>query len=621
MQCLFASLLNYLLGEYMTTERQLKDLWFKFFEEHGFKKIEPASIIPENDPTVLFTTAGMHPLVPYLLGEKHPAGEKLYDVQRCIRTTDIDNVGDDYHLTFFEMLGNWFLGQCPKEEMIKMSFEFLTSPNYLGLDKSRLAVSVFAGDDTAPKDELAFNTWKSCGIEQVFYLGKEHNWWDLGGGVGPCGPDTEMFFDTGKPKCCEDCSPACDCGKYLEIWNDVFMQYKVENAGEKAKLLDRPNIDTGMGLERTVAVLNGAKSVYDFGIRKEVIEFVESKSKIAYLENEISKKSYRILADHLRSALFIIGDCRGVLPSNVGQGYILRRFIRRSVNCARTIGFDTKFFADIVDMYVDEYENYYSDIKKNRQIVKDELFKEVEKFSKALEEGHKEFEKVLAGIEKHKQFAAQKGETVENIISGKAVFRLYDTFGFPFELTKELASERGFDVDEDGFKKAFEEHQQKSRSASAGVFKGGLADSSYESAKLHTATHLIMAGLRKMFGEHVMQKGSNITPERLRIDFNLDHKMTVDEIQSLENFVNDAIEQGFEVCCNEMSVEEAKNKGAVGVFENKYGQVVKVYSIGNVSKEICGGPHASNTKDLHHLKIVKEESSASGIRRIKAILD
>ena len=604
----------------MITDEQIKEKWFKFFEKHGFKRIESASIVPENDPTVLFTTAGMHPLVPYLLGAKHPAGEKICDIQRCIRTGDIDSVGDASHLTSFEMLGNWFLGTCPKEEMIKLSYEFLTSPEYLGIPKERLATSVFEGDETAPKDELAYNTWKACGIENVFYLGKDNNWWALGGGVGPCGPDTEMFYDTGKPKCCESCSPACDCGKYLEIWNDVFMQFKVENAGEKAKALDRPNIDTGMGLERTVVVLNGLKSVYDAGIFKAVIDFIGTKAEKSYLESEQTTRSYRIITDHMRSSMFILGDAHGVVPSNVGQGYVLRRLIRRAVNCARNIGFDTRYFADIIDLYVDKHGADYADIKQNRQFIKDELNKEVEKFSKALEEGHKEFNKVIFGIEKHKQFAALKGEVVENVISGKACFRLYDTFGFPFELTKELAAERGYEVDEEGFKKAFEEHQEKSRTASAGTFKGGLADNSYESAKLHTATHLIMAGLRKLFGPQVMQKGSNITPERLRIDFNLDHKMTAEEIAFVENFVNEAIAQEIDVVCSEMSVEDAKNSGAVGVFDSKYGEIVKVYSVGGVSKEICGGPHAKNTRDLKHLKIVKEESSSSGIRRIKAVL-
>ena len=603
----------------MITDVELRNLWFKFFESKGFKRIEGYSIIPENDPTVLFTTAGMHPLVPYLLGEPHPAGNKICDIQRCIRTTDIDEVGDDTHLTFFEMLGNWFLGECDKKKMIEYSFEFLTK--YLKIPKEKLATTVFAGDETAPKDEVAYNAWKKCGIKEVFYLNKKHNWWALGGGVGPCGPDTEMFFDTGKPKCSENCSPACDCGKYIEIWNDVFMQYVVEKEGEKVKQLKKPNIDTGMGLERTVVILNGLKSVYDCGILKEVIDFISSKAKVKYLENENSKRSYRIIADHLRSALFILGDAHGVLPSNVGQGYILRRFIRRAVNCARNIGFETKYFETILNMYVDRHGEDYSDIKRNREFAISELNKEVEKFSKALEEGHKEFDKVINGIEKHKEFAKSKGEVVPNIISGKACFRLYDTFGFPFELTKELASERGYEVDEEGYKKAFEEHQEKSRTASAGTFKGGLADTSMASAHLHTATHLLMAGLRKMFGNGVMQKGSNITPERMRLDFNVDHKLTPEEIKNLEDFVNDAIKKAIPVTYEEMSIDDAKKSGAVGVFESKYGDVVKVYTIGDVSKEICGGPHAKNTADLHHFKIVKEESSSAGIRRIKAILD
>ena len=606
----------------MTTDREMKKLWIKFFENHGFKRIPGYSIIPENDPTVLFTTAGMHPLVPYLLGEKHPAGNKIFDIQRCIRTGDIDEVGDDSHLTCFEMLGNWYLGTCPKEEMIKLSFEFLTSKEYLGIPVERLSVSVFAGDEVAPRDEVAANAWIEAGVkkENVFFLPKENNWWALGGGVGPCGPDTEMFYDNGKPKCCKDCSPACDCGKYLEIWNDVFMQYKVEKAGDKAQKLDKPNIDTGMGLERTVAVLNGSKSVYDSGCFKRVIDFIQSYATHGYLSSDKAKRSYRIITDHLRSATFILGDARGVLPSNVGQGYILRRFIRRSVNCARNIGFDVKYFADIAEIYCDEYGQDYEDIKANKLKVKDELIKEVEKFSKAIEDGHKEFEKTLNGIERHKQFA-KEGEVVEDIISGKAAFRLYDTFGFPLELTKELAEERGYRVDEEGFKKAFEEHQEKSRQASAGQFKGGLADSSKESAFLHTATHLMLAGLRKMFGKDVYQRGSNITPERLRFDFNLDHKMTSEELAELENFVNEAIKKAIPVKCEIMSIEEARKSGALGIFDSKYGQEVKVYTIGEVSKEICGGPHAENTSQLRHFKILKEESSASGIRRIKAIIE
>ena len=605
----------------MKTDRELKELWFKFFTEHGFKRIPGYSIIPENDPTVLFTTAGMHPLVPYLLGEPHPYGDKIFDVQRCIRTNDIDEVGDASHLTLFEMLGNWTLGQCDKKQMIKLSFEFLTSKEYLAIPKEKIAVTVFEGDETAPRDEEAYNAWKECGIEEVFYMPKENNWWALGGGVGPCGPDTEMFYDTGKPKCSENCSPACNCGKYLEIWNDVFMQYRVREAGSKAEKLDRPNIDTGMGLERTVCVLNHAESVYDIGCLRRVIDFIGSKAEKGYNENEQAKKSYRIITDHLRSSVFILGDECGVVPSNIGQGYILRRFIRRSINCARNIGLDCKYFLDIADIYVDEYGKDYLDIKEHRQFIKDELLKEVEKFSKAIEEGHREFEKVLKGIEKHKEFAAKNGQVIENKISGKSAFRLYDTFGFPFELTKELAEERGYSVDKEEFDEKFKEHQEKSRVASQGVFKGGLADSSKQSARLHTATHLLLAGLQKMFGKQVMQKGSNITPERLRFDFNLEHKMTKEELDEVEKFVNDAIARDLPVTCEIMTLDEAKAQGAHGTFTNKYGQEVKVYTIGDVSKEICGGPHAERTGELHHFKIIKEESSSSGVRRIKAILD
>ncbi len=604
----------------MITDKQLKALWRDFFTKHGFNQIQNSSVIPENDPTVLFTTAGMHPLVPYLLGEKHPSGNRLFNVQRCIRTGDIDSVGDFNHNTFFEMLGNWFMGSCPKEEMIKLSFEFLTSKEYLGIDPNRLSVTVFEGDETAPRDDLAAKTWRDCGIapDHIFYNGKEDNWWGLGSGVGPCGPDSEMFYDSGKEKCSPDCKPGCHCGKYNEIWNDVFMQYKVENAGEAAKALDNPNIDTGMGVERTICVLNGAKSSYDIGIFKEIIDFMSEKAERKNDDGTV--RSYRILADHLRSAIFILGDEKAIKPSNVGQGYILRRFIRRSVNHARKIGLDTKLFADVADRYIDYYAYDYDILVKNRENIKQELLIEVEKFNKAIDQGFKEFEKVISGIERHKQFA-KDGEVVENIISGKAAFRLFDTFGFPVELTKELASERGYEVDEAGFNEANLAHQELSRSASAGAFKGGLADDSYENAKLHTATHIMLAGLKKMFGNQVEQRGSNITPERLRFDFNLDHKMTAEEIKQLEDFVNAAIERKIDVTSEELSLDEAKAQGAHGIFDSKYGEKVKVFTIGDVDKQICGGPHAKNTGDLHHFKITKEESSSSGIRRIKAILD
>ena len=604
----------------MITDKQLKALWKDFFTKHGFNQIQNSSLIPENDPTVLFTTAGMHPLVPYLLGEKHPQGKKLFNTQRCIRTGDIDDVGDYNHNTFFEMLGNWFMGTCPKDEMIKLSYEFLTSKEYLGIDPNRLSVTVFEGDEVAPRDELAAKTWEECGIakDHIFFNPKEDNWWGLGSGVGPCGPDSEMFYDSGKEKCSPECRPGCHCGKYNEIWNDVFMQYKVENAGEKAQALENPNIDTGMGVERTICVLNGVKSSYDIGIFKEVIDFMNSKASVKKTDDNV--KSYRILADHLRSAIFVLGDEKHIKPSNIGQGYILRRFIRRSVNHARKIGLDTKYFSDIADLYIDYYSYDYDILTENRDFIKSELSAEVEKFAKAIDQGYKEFEKVISGIERHKQFA-KEGEVVENIISGKASFRLFDTFGFPIELTKELAKELGYEVDMAGFEEANKKHQELSRSASAGAFKGGLADNSYENAKLHTATHIMLAGLRKMFGTGVEQKGSNITPERLRFDFNLDHKMTPEEIKELEDFVNAAIEKKIDVVAEEIEIEKARAEGAYGIFNAKPGDIVKVYTIEGIDKQICGGPHAKNTGDLHHFKITKEESSSSGIRRIKAILD
>ncbi len=597
----------------LITDRDLKNLWQKFFLEKGFKKIEGYSIVPENDPTVLFTTAGMQPIVPYLLGEKHPEGNKIFDVQRCLRTNDIDEVGDGTHFTCFEMLGCWTLGECNKEEMVKMSYEFLTSKKYLGIPKQKLAVSVFGGDETMPADTQTANAWKKCGIERVFFLPKENNWWALGGGVGPCGTDTEMFFDTGKAPCGENCSPACDCGKYIEIWNDVFMQYRVDNEGEKPKLLAKPNIDTGMGLERTVAVINGLKSAYEMGVLKQAIEFVKANSS-SYVE-----RSARIIVDHVRAATFILGDERGVVPSNIGQGYILRRLIRRAINHSRTIGFDSQKLISLAEMFVKEYGQDYSDIASNLNKVKEELEKEIQKFSKAIEDGHKEFEKALSGIERHKLFA-KEGEKVENIISGKTAFRLYDTFGFPLELTKELAQERGYQVDEQGFNECFKEHQEKSRSLTAGTFKGGLADSGEQSAKYHTATHLLLAGLRSLEPD-TMQKGSNITNERMRFDFNFSHKLTPEEIKYLEDFVNGAIQKNIKVVCEEMPLEQAKQQGALGAFSNKYSSIVKVYTIGNVSKEICGGPHAKNTGELGKFKIIKEESSSAGIRRIKAVLE
>lgn len=594
------------------TDRELKDLWFDYFKSKGFKKIPGYSIIPESDTGVLFTTAGMHPLVPYLLGKKHPAGDKIIDLQRCLRTKDIDEVGDNTHLTCFEMLGCWTLGECDKKAMIKLSYDFITQK--LKLDKKNLAVSVFAGDENAPKDVEAFNAWKECGVDEIYFLPKENNWWSISGGVGPCGPDTEMFLIKPQNKCSKDCSPACDCGKFVEFWNDVFMQYVVKNDGEKPVVLEKPNIDTGMGLERTLMAINGYESVYEIGCLKRALNLVKSKS------GEQDEKASRIIVDHVRAATFILGDEKGVVPSNVGQGYILRRLIRRSVNCARKIKLDLSVFDELVDMFADEYGEDYPDLAQKRDFVKEEMAKELQKFSRAIEGGYKEFEKVIAGIERHKIFAQSTGEKVENIISGKAAFRLYDTFGFPLELTKEIAGERGFSVDEKGFEEEFKHHQELSRTAQAGAFKGGLADQGEKTIKYHTACHLLLAGLRKL-DPNVSQKGSNLTNERLRFDFNYPRKLEKDEIEFLEKFVNDAIRQDVKVECEEMSLDKAKQSGAVGAFENKYGEKVKVFTIGQISKEICGGPHVSSTGELGKFKIVKEESSSAGVRRIKAILE
>lgn len=586
------------------TTHELKRLWLEFWTSKGYKTIPSASVVPENDATVLFTTAGMHPLVPYLLGEKHPMGDKLCDYQACIRTNDIDDVGDPSHCTFFEMLGNWTLGECDKHEMIKNSFAFLTEK--LGIPKDKLAVSVFAGDENAPRDTEAHDAWIEAGLDdtQVFYLPKENNWWALGGGTGPCGPDTEMFFDTGKPKCCDTCSPACDCGKYLEIWNDVFMQYFVKEAGHPVEKLARPNIDTGMGLERTVCVLNGVESVYDTGIFKDVIDYLSKFANAPYVEENI-KKSYRVICDHIRASVFILSS--GITPAPVGQGYVLRRLIRRSVNHARKIAIAKQQILEVAKIYVNEYQEYYPEIKEKQDLILKELDEEIEKFSKTIQLGQKEFEKVA--------FYSK-----DKTINGKTAFRLYDTFGFPLELTIEMAKEIGYNVDEDGYHKAFLEHQEKSRTAAAGTFKGGLSDTSDNTARLHTATHLLLAGLQTLFDENIVQKGSNITPERLRFDFNFPRKMLPEELKQLEDFVNDAIKKEIDVTCEEMTLDQARASGAKGIFANKYGDKVKVYTIGNVSKEICGGPHANNTRELKSFKIIKEESSSSGVRRIKAVI-
>ena len=589
------------------TAEQLRQSYLKFFESKGHKIIPSASLIPENDPSVLFTTAGMHPLVPYLLGEKHPAGTRLTDVQKCVRTGDIDEVGDLSHLTFFEMLGNWSLGDYFNKEAISWSFEFLTSPDYLGIPVENLAVTVFAGDEDAPRDEESAAKWAECGLpkDRIFYLPKKNNWW-IAGKTGPCGPDTEMFIDRGTPKCSDGCDPSCDCGKYLEIWNNVFMQFYKNEDGTYSKLKQK-NVDTGMGLERTLCILNGVESVYDTEL------FDEAKAKIyeltgkAYGEDDEVTRAYRIILDHVRTATFLIGDTRGIVPSNVDQGYVLRRLIRRAVRFGRNINLPEGSLAKIAKCYVEKYKNAYEELEVNSEKIYNELNKEEEKFSKTLTDGLKEFNKVVTHIQ---------GTT----FPGKTAFRLYDTFGFPLEITQELAKEKGFTVDVDGYNNAFSEHQKKSSQGSEQKFKGGLADTGEQTARLHTATHLMQAALKKVLDPSVSQKGSNITVERLRFDFNFDRPMTKEEIAEVEKLVNEAIAADVEITMAEMSVEEAKNQGAIGVFDSRYGDTVKVYTMGEYSKEICGGPHASRTGELGEFHIQKEQSSSAGVRRIKAVL-
>ncbi len=603
------------------SSKQLRKTWLDFYKERGHVDIGGVSLVGDGSTGVMFNVAGMQPLMPYLLGQKHPKGTRLCNVQGCVRTVDIDSVGDPTHFTFFEMMGNWSLGDYFKKEKTAWTFELLTKK--FGLDKNEIWSTVFEGNDAAPRDNETAELLIGLGIapNHIQYLDKSNNWWELEGTVGtPCGPDNEWFYPRHNKPCGPNCGPSCDCGRYVEIGNDVYMQYeKTENGYIPLK---NKNVDTGFGFERLLMFLNGEVDGYKTDIFSETIALMGKTLGVRYGEDEKVTKAMRIVADHIRTAVMLIGDVNGILPSNVGAGYILRRLIRRAVRFARDIGLSLEAILDVAKIYIEKvYNEAYPLLVEKEEYILRELTVEMEKFNKALEEGRKEFEKTIAGIEKHKQFAATKGEIVENIISGKAVFRLFDTFGFPLEITKELAEERGYAVDEEGFKMAFEEHQEKSRSAAAGAFKGGLSDDSYETAKLHTATHLILAGLKKMFGEQVVQKGSNITPERLRFDFNLDHKMTPEEIKTLEDFVNDAVRRELSVTWEELSLEDAKKSGAHGVFDSKYGEKVKVYVIGDVDRQICGGPHAKNTKDLHHVKIVKEESSSSGIRRIKAILD
>ena len=611
-QALFCTLknLNTIEGENFTmkkmTSGELRSMWLNFFKSKGHAVIPSASVIPENDPTVLFTTAGMHPLVPYLLGSKHPAGTRLTDVQKCIRTGDIDEVGDASHLTFFEMLGNWSLGDYFKKEMIAWSWEFLTSPEYLGLDKDKLAFTVFEGEGDIPRDEEAANYWMENGVkkENIYFLPREHNWWGPAGQTGPCGPDTEMFIIKDQPPCGPDCSPACSCGRFLEIWNDVFMQYNKTADGQYVPMAKK-NVDTGMGLERTVCTLNGCKTVYETDAFTNIIAKISELSGKHYDDDEATTKAFRIVADHLRTSTFIMGDPRGVSPSNVDQGYVLRRLIRRAVRFGMQLGMPEGFTAEIGKVVINQYAEVYPELKQNENFVLEQFKLEETRFARTLRQGEREFEKAVSRMGENK------------VIDGVVAFNLYATYGFPIEMTRELAKEHGLTVDEAGFEKHFAEHQKSSHAGAEQRFKGGLADSSAQSARLHTATHLLHAALRRVLGDEVAQKGSNITPERLRFDFSFGRKVTKDELAQVEALVNEWIKADVPVVMTETTVEDAKKEGAIGLFESKYGERVRMYTMGEYSKEICGGPHASHTGELVSFKILKEESSSAGVRRIK----
>ena len=580
---------------------EIRNKYLNFFKEHGHAVIPSASLIPENDPSVLFTTAGMQPLVPYLLGEKHPSGTRLTDYQKCLRTNDIEEVGDNRHLTYFEMLGNWSLGDYFKEESIQMSFDFLTKELQIPVEK--LSVTVFAGDEDCPRDEVAAECWKKAGIldGHIYYYGKDDNWW-IAGEEGPCGPDTEMFYDTGKPACGPDCQPSCDCGKYVEIWNNVFMEYFKSKDGKYSKLAQR-NVDTGLGLERMAMLLQGKETPFDTELFKPVMDKLLELQKIDNIE------SRRIIAEHLRSSMMIISD--GGRPSNVDRGYILRRLIRRMVRHMNKLQINLDEISTLVDINVENLKEMYPDLAKNEELIKNVIIEEKNKFVKTLAHGEKEFEKEM-------NKAKEQGK---NKIDGKVVFKLYDTYGFPPEVTSELAQENNMTVDMKEFYELFKAHQEKSRMGSEQKFKGGLAEQNDTTIAYHTATHLLNAALKVVLGPETHQRGSNITVDRMRFDFNCDHKMTDEEKKKTEDLVNKWIEEALPVTVEEMKKEDAVKSGAECMFIEKYPDVVTVYTIGDVSKELCGGPHVKNTSELGKFKIKKEEASSAGVRRIKAILE
>jgi alanyl-tRNA synthetase len=585
---------------------EMRRTFIEYFTSRGHKEIASASLFPENDPSVLFTTAGMQPLVPYLLGERHPLGGRLVGVQKCVRTDDIEEVGDKTHHTYFEMLGNWSLGDYFKQDSIEMSYDFLT--NVVGIPADRLAVTVFEGNDNIPRDEEAYDCWKRAGLNgnQIFFYGHKENWWGPAGKTGPCGPDSEIFYDTLSPLCGETCGPACGCGKYMEIWNNVFMQYNKLPDGTLIEL-SRKNIDTGMSLERILAIMNHAQSNYETELFLPVISKLEDVSHVRCSPENV--REFRIIADHMRAVTFILGDGKGVTPSNTEQGYIVRRLIRRVIRLLRKrLAVSRNVLADIAETVIAINASQYSELLTNRAFIYEQLEKEYTLFNKTLDSGLKSAEKILAEL--------NTGET----INGAAAFRLFDTFGFPLEFTEELAAEKGVPVDAEGFRKCLLAHQEKSRSSAGGMFKGGLADHSVQTVLLHTATHLLNGALHIVLGDTITQRGSNINQERLRFDFTFERKLTDEELRRVSDIVNEAIAGEIDVVCEEMTLEKAFSAGAVGVFEKKYVDSVRVYTIEGYSKEICGGPHAGNTRELKAFRILKEESASSGVRRIKAAI-
>ena len=607
----------------MITSKELRNNWIKFYESKGHVNIGAVSLIGDGTTGVMFNVAGMQPLMPYLLGKKHPKGTRLCNVQGCVRTVDIDSVGDATHFTFFEMMGNWSLGDYFKKEKTAWSFELLTQ--VFGFDKDKICSTVFEGNESAPRDEQTASYLKELGIkeENIFYLDKSNNWWELEGTVGtPCGPDNEWFYSRHDNPCCDKCDVNCDCGRYVEIGNDVYMQYKKLEGGKYVEL-ENKNVDTGFGLDRLLIILNGLDDGYKTDLFADAIARLESASNKAYGADEQDTKAMRIIADHTRTAVMLIGDINGITPSNTGAGYILRRLLRRAIRYCKNLGIPATEMCEVAKIFIEKvYDEAYPLLVEKEGYILDEINKEIKKFEATLASGMKEFDKIIVGMQRKNAFMKEKDANYveETEISGKQAFRLYDTFGYPLELTVELANEKGLTVDVEGFNQAFKAHQELSK-AQAQSAKGGLTERTETTTNYHTATHIMLAGLRKMFGTGVEQKGSNITEERLRFDFNLDHKMTAEELKELENFVNDVIDKKIDVVRSELPYAKAVEQGAYGVFNAESDeQIVSIYTIDGVDKQICGGPHANNTGDLGRFIIKKEESSASGIRRIKAVL-